>query len=164
MPKKAKTASFSFSFHSVFSHRSSSSTATALAAWSAAAAPTVKVWKLRNSNGKPALANTTNSASIGGGQQPGFLTSVSSNGKNNAIIWALSHPTSKEDTTINLFAFNPDSGGSTMTQLFKGAAGSWTTYFGQSNLVPMVANGQVYVAGNKQLQIFGILPGGKGSH
>jgi len=119
---------------------------------------TVKVWKLRLAAGKPALANTTSSVAIGGGQFSGFLTSVSSNGKNNAIIWALSHPT-RTDSTINLFAFNPDAGGATMTQLFKGAAGSWTSYFGQSNLVPMVANGQVYVASNKQLQVFGILPG-----
>jgi hypothetical protein len=123
---------------------------------------TVKVWRVKQVNGKPALANTTSSASIGGGQEPGFLTSVSSNGKNNAIIWALSHPTST-NSTINLFAFNPDAGGATMTQLFKGAAGTWASYFGQSNLVPMVANGQVYVAANKQLQVFGILPGGKGS-
>jgi hypothetical protein len=120
---------------------------------------TVEVWKLKLAAGKPALTKTTSSVSIGGGQEPGFLTSVSSSGKNNAIIWALSHPTSS-NTTINLFAFNPDAGGSTMTQLFKGAAGSWTSYFGQSNLVPMVANGQVYVASNKQLQVFGILPSG----
>jgi len=121
---------------------------------------TVKVWKLRLAGGKPALGNTTSSPSIGGGQFGGFLTSVSSNGKNNAIIWALSHPTTS-NSTINLYAFNPDAGGATMKQLFKGAAGSWASYFGQSNLVPMVANGQVYVATNKQLQIFGILPGSK---
>jgi len=118
---------------------------------------TVEIWKLTAAGGKPSLVKTTSSASIGGGQEPGFLTSVSSNGKKNAIIWALSHPTST-NTTINLFAFNPDAGGSTMTQLFKAAAGSWTSYFGQSNLVPTVASGQVYVASNKQLQIFGILP------
>lgn len=117
---------------------------------------TVRVWKLSTSP-SVSLTNTTSSASIGGGQEPGFLTSVSSNGKTNPIIWALSHPT-RTNTTINLFAFNPDAGGATMTQLFKGAAGTWTSYFGQSNLVPVVANGQVYVASNQQLQIFGIKP------
>jgi hypothetical protein len=55
-----------------------------------------------------------------------------------------------------LFAFSPDAGGSKMTQLFKGGAGSWPNTGGNSNLVPVVANGQVYVAGNKQLQIFGL--------
>jgi hypothetical protein len=123
---------------------------------------TVEVWKLGIAR-KPALTKTKSSASIGGGQFGGFLTSVSSNGRNNAIIWALSHPTLR-DQTVNLFAFNPDASGTSMTQLFKGAAGSWATYFGQSNLVPTVANGQVYVATNKQLQVFGILAakGGEG--
>ena len=116
---------------------------------------TVEVWKLGIAR-KPALTKTKSSASIGGGQFGGFLTSVSSNGRNNVIIWALSHPTLR-DQTVNLFAFNPDASGTSMTQLFKGAAGSWATYFGQSNLVPTVANGQVYVATNKQLQVFGIL-------
>jgi len=116
---------------------------------------TVEVWKLGIAR-KPALTKTKSSASIGGGQFGGFLTSVSSNGRNNVIIWALSHPTLR-DQTVSLFAFNPDASGTSMTQLFKGAAGSWATYFGQSNLVPTVANGQVYVATNKQLQVFGIL-------
>jgi hypothetical protein len=121
---------------------------------------TVEVWKLSTSP-SPSLTNTTSSTSIVGGQEGGFITSVSSNVNKNAIIWALSHPASRSDTTIYLYAFNPDAGGSTMTQLFKGAAGSWTTYYGQSNLVPVVANGQVYVATNQQLQIFGILPAKK---
>jgi hypothetical protein len=43
-----------------------------------------------------------------------------------------------------------------MTQLFKGGADSWPNTGGNSNLVPVVANGQVYVASNKQLQIFGL--------
>jgi hypothetical protein len=43
-----------------------------------------------------------------------------------------------------------------MTQLFKGGAGPWPNTGGNSNLVPVVANGQVNVASNKQLQIFGL--------
>jgi len=43
-----------------------------------------------------------------------------------------------------------------MKQLFKAQAGIWTNYFGQSNRAPLVANGRVYVASNKQLQIFGL--------
>jgi hypothetical protein len=121
-------------------------------------AKTVEVWKLSTSSSTPSLTEITSSASIGGGQEGGFLTSISANVNKNVIVWALSHPTSRTSTTINLFAFNPDAGGGTMTQLFKGAAGSWTSYYGQSNLVPVVANGQVYVASNQQLQVFGILP------
>lgn len=116
----------------------------------------VKVWKLAQSP-QPNLTNVTTSMSIGGGQDAGFFTSISSNGRTNPIIWALSRPTST-NITINLFAFNPDAGGSTMTQLFAGAAGSWPNTGGNSNLVPVVANGQVFVASNKQLQIFGLKP------
>jgi hypothetical protein len=43
-----------------------------------------------------------------------------------------------------------------MTQLFKGFAGAWQNVGGNSNLVPVVANGEVFVASNKQLQIFGL--------
>jgi hypothetical protein len=57
---------------------------------------------------------------------------------------------------INLFAFNPDAGGAKMTQLFTGSAGSWPNTGGDANLVPVVANGHVYVGSNKQLQIFGL--------
>jgi hypothetical protein len=119
---------------------------------------TVKVWKLQQKT-LPHLTNVTSSRSIGGGQNPGFFTTISSNGNSNPIIWALSHPVSHSNATINLFAFNPDSGGTTMTQLFKGSAGSWPNYGGNSNLVPVVANGQVFVASNKQLQIFGLKSG-----
>jgi hypothetical protein len=115
----------------------------------------VKVWKLTQSP-QPNLTNITSSASIGGGQNPGFFTTISSNGHTNPIIWALSHPASSSNSTINLFAFNPDAGGTTMTQLFAGSAGSWPNTGGNSNLVPVVANGQVYVTSNKQLQIFGL--------
>jgi len=116
---------------------------------------TVNVWKLTQSP-QPYLTNVTTSGSIGGKQNPGFFTTISSNGKTNPIIWALSHPVSSSNSTINLFAFNPDAGGSKMTQLFKGGAGSWPNTGGNSNLIPVVANGQVYVASNKQLQIFGL--------
>src|SRR5208282_3125780 len=48
------------------------------------------------------------------------------------------------------------SGGSTMKQLFKATAGIWPNLGGNANLVPVVANGQVFVASNQQLQIFGL--------
>jgi hypothetical protein len=48
-----------------------------------------------------------------------------------------------------------------MTQLFNGGAGSWPNVGGNSNLVPVVANGEVFVASYKQLQIFGLKSGHK---
>lgn len=61
-----------------------------------------------------------------------------------------------DQISVNLFAFNPDAGGTTMTLLFKGAAGSCPNTRGNANLVPVVANGKVYVGSNKQLSIFGV--------
>ncbi len=113
----------------------------------------VKVWKLQSSL-IPSLTLLAASPSIGGGQDPGFFTSISSNGTSNPIVWALSRP-SDTDLSIYLYAFNPDSG-TTMAQLFRGAAGTWPNLSGNANLVPVVANGRVFVASHNQLQIFGL--------
>ena len=117
----------------------------------------VRVWKLATSP-KPALTQVAISPYLIGGQDPGFFTSISSNGTVSPIIWALSRPpNSSAKSPVYLYAFNPDATtGSTMTQLFKGVAGVWPNLGGNSNLVPVVANGEVFVASNKELQIFGL--------
>ncbi len=115
----------------------------------------VKVWKLLTSPSTK-LMGFAQSPTISTGQNGGFFTSVSSNGNTNPIIWALSRPVSHNPANILLYAFNPDSGGATMTTLFHGVAGLWPNQGGDSNQVPMIANGKVYVASNKQLRIFGL--------
>jgi hypothetical protein len=115
---------------------------------------TVEVWKLETSP-TPSLSLVAQSASIGKGQDPGFFTSISSKGTGNAIIWALSRPASSSNPAIYLYAFNPDSG-TNMQTLFRAQAGEWPTHTGNSNLVPVVAKGEVFVASYKQLQIFGL--------
>lgn len=90
-----------------------------------------------------------------GSQNPGFFTTVSSNGTNNAIIWALSHPPGTGKNPINLYAFDAANG----KRLFTTVAGYWPNTGGNSNLVPVVANGQVFVTSNKVLAIFGLLGG-----
>ena len=112
------------------------------------------VWRVQTSP-TAALTRVTVSQSTGGTLDPGFFTTVSSNGNANPIIWALSRP-QKSTQAITLFAFNPDAGGSKMKPLFKGTAGAWPTRTANSNLVPVVANGQVFVATYQQLQIFGL--------
>jgi len=116
---------------------------------------TVLVWRLANST-TPALKNLASSPTLTSGQNGGFFTSVSSNGNNDAIIWALSRPLSHTQPGMTLYAFNPNSSGSTMTTLFQGSAGTWPNVSGDSNQVPVVANGEVFVASDKQLQIFGL--------
>ncbi len=116
---------------------------------------TAKVWKLQTSP-TPSLTKITTSPSIGGGQTRGFFTTVSSNGTASPIIWAVSHPVSMTSSNVNLFAFDPESGGSTMAQLFTASAGTWPNTGGNANIVPVVANGKVFVASNKELRIFGL--------
>jgi hypothetical protein len=118
----------------------------------------VGVWKLQTSP-HPKLTRVTGGA-LTTGQNGGFFTSVSSNGNANPIIWALSRPVSRQANNVWLYAFNPDSGGS-KALLFKSRAGPWPNQGGDSNLVPVVANGKVYVGSNMQLQIFGLTQASK---
>jgi len=115
----------------------------------------VKVWKLHTSP-HPGLTTVSSSPAITSGQDAGFFTTVSSNGTAHPIIWALSRPVSRQASSISLYAFDPQTGGSSMAQLFQATAGAWQNYGGNANLVPVVANGRVYVASHHQLQIFGI--------
>jgi hypothetical protein len=115
----------------------------------------VTVWKL-NTKSTPTLTQVAQTPGLPTGQFGGFLTSVSSNGKSNGIIWALMRPVSKTNAAVSLYAFNPNAGGKTMKVLFHGTAGSWPNFGGDLNQAPVVANGKVYVATNKQLQIFGL--------
>jgi hypothetical protein len=123
-------------------------------------ANTVEVFKVLTSP-KPALTGVSRSPAIVGNVQfPGFFTSISSNGTASPIIWALSRPTSAAKNPIYLYAFNPESlTGTTMTTLFRHTAGTWPNTGGNANLVPVVADGEVFVASNAQLQIFGLKAG-----
>ncbi|HTT82098.1 MAG TPA: hypothetical protein VMF67_01315 [Rhizomicrobium sp.] len=116
---------------------------------------TLGVWKLETKK-KPMLRMEYQWNGIANGQSPGFFTSVSSNGTNSgsAVIWAVGRPTSNDDPTVDLYAINADTG----KLLFSGAAGQWPNTSGNANIVPVVANGLVYVASDQMLTIFG--PGG----
>jgi hypothetical protein len=112
------------------------------------------VWKV-NTQGMPSLTNVTN-IGITNGQDGGFLTSISSNGTTagSAVVWAVGRPTDSNPAYITLDALNPDNG----QQLFSETAGQWPYTGGNANIVPVVANGLVYVASYQMLTIFG--PGG----
>jgi hypothetical protein len=117
----------------------------------------VHLWNLQTSPSVKLVSAGTQT--ISAGQDPGFFTSVSSSGSNDAIIWAVSHPATATSTGVKLFAINPQSSGGTLPMLFSAVAGSWTSLTANANIVPVVANGHVYVASNKQLTIFGLLNG-----
>ncbi len=115
----------------------------------------VEVWKLQTS--PKILLKRVHSGWVGGGQFPGFFTSISSNGTASPIIWALSHPPNTSTKyPIHLYAFDPQASTATMPHIFQASAGNWPNTGGDANLVPVVANGEVFVASYKQLQIFGL--------
>jgi len=121
---------------------------------------TVRVWKVQTSP-SAALNLVKTSAAINSVEDPGFFTTISSNGTSSAVIWALSRPQSAGKYPLFLYAFDPAAGKTaTLKRLLRVKAGFWPNPSANSNLVPVVANGQVFVASNKLLEIFGLLGGG----
>ncbi len=117
----------------------------------------VTIWKLQTSPSF-AIASEASSAPLSTGQAPGFFTSVSSEGSNDAIVWAVSRPINNSPANVLLYAFDaqPAGGSTTLTQLYSGVAGNWPNTGGNANIVPVVADGKVFVASNQQLAVFGL--------
>jgi hypothetical protein len=121
---------------------------------------TVTVWKIVTTPEVSLQTVATSravSSSFNSAQDPGFFTTISSNGTADPIIWALSRAQRTSGSPILLFAFYPDSAATNpMTTLFEGLAGNWPSVNADANLIPVVANGQVFVASYQQLRIFGL--------
>jgi hypothetical protein len=102
------------------------------------------------------------SASIINGQDGGTFTTVSSNGTSlgSAVIWAIGRPTGSgaNPTQVLLYAFSTGTCGCTLASIRPPlAAGTWPNVSNaNANIVPTVANGKVYVASYKVLNIFGL--------
>ena len=97
-------------------------------------------------------------------QDPGFFNSVSSNGSaatppSNTIVWAVAKPVNTNPANVTLYAFGPQAAaGGHNGWLFSAVAGTWPNVTANAGIVPVVANGRVYVASYKQLAIFGLAP------
>jgi len=118
----------------------------------------VELWNLQTSP-TPKLTQTASGNMPDTIQDPGFFTTVSSNGNNNAIIWAVSRPqANSQNPLLWLYAFKATPAGNTLPPLFQSLAGSWPYTGGNANVVPVVANGKVYVASYKELDILGLNP------
>jgi len=111
------------------------------------------IWRVRTSN-RTGLIKESEAATVPTGPAEGFFTSVSSNGTQagSAIVWAVARPNRTGALTMTLLAYNA----ADSTTLFSGAAGAWSSNAANANVVPVVANGYVYVGTYKQLGIFGM--------
>ncbi len=115
---------------------------------------TVQTWQVQTTPAPVLVAE--GSASVQTSEQdPGFFTSVSSHNGYlpGAIIWAVARPSGSAPLT--LYAFAAAASGGTLKQLYSSPAGQWPNLGGNADIVPVVANGKVYVASNKALMIFG---------
>ena len=114
----------------------------------------LQTWQIQTSPAPHLVAEAT--AYVQSSEQdPGFFTAVSSNGYSlkSAIIWAVARPTASAPLTLYAFAAKPAHG--TFSELYSSPAGEWPNLGGNANIVPVVANGKVYVAAYKSLMIFG---------
>ena len=117
----------------------------------------ITVWMIQTSP-TVAFVGEGAAAPVPSGQDPGTFTTVSSNGTQagTAIIWATGRPTDSNPAALNLYAFAATPSGGTLPLLFSSQAGAWRNSGGNANIVPVVANGRVFVASYKQLTIFGL--------
>ena len=118
------------------------------------------VWKVQTSP-TTKLVFESSSPGINTGDDPGFFTSISSNGTQpgTAVIWALARTSGGDPTTTAyLWAFDPANASAALLSAPL-AAGTWP-FAGNANanLVPVVANGHVFVASYGNLSIFGLSP------
>ena len=113
----------------------------------------VRLWKL-TTNPSPVLTSAGISNPILTGQDPGFFTTISSNGMATPVIWALSKD---HVNNIYLYAYDPDTQvKGIIKQIYQNIVGSWPIPSANANLVPVVANGKVYVASYQELTILGL--------
>ena len=112
----------------------------------------VILWKVVGGSTAP-LVKLATSTALSTGQSGGFFSTVSSNGTSSgtAVIWGVGRPVNQNPAQVNLYAFN-ESG----NQLLATADGTWPNTGGNANIVPVVANGRVYVASYRSLAIFGL--------
>jgi hypothetical protein len=106
------------------------------------------------------IPSLTQTIATGQGKQGdtsgGFFTSVSSNQLANPIIWAVGRPVDPTTNAVTLYAFDARDDGVARAPLVAGPAGTWTSAEGNANIVPVVANGRVYVASYQQVAILGV--------
>jgi hypothetical protein len=118
---------------------------------------TVKAFQM--TNGLLSAAPTSQSSAIYGIRGASFA--ISANGSTNGILWALQNNGTDPNNDVGspgiLFAYDANN---LATELYdSGQAGSRDTMDNAAKFsIPLVANGKVFVAGQTQLTVYGLLP------
>jgi hypothetical protein len=122
------------------------------------AAGSLQTWQVITSPAPHWVAESTTTTIPTSVQDPGFFTVVSSDERKpgTAIIWAVGRPTSNAGLMLYAFSATPVNG--SLPLLYSAPAGQWPNLGGNANVVPLVANGLVYVGAYQTVTIFG--PGG----
>lgn len=125
---------------------------------------TVATWTIKQNAGSTSIAQEASAQIDPSEQSKGFFTAISSNGTQpgTGLIWFTGHKTQLSNNPVypvTLYAFSTTPSKGALPLVGKYPAGSWPNIGGAANIVPVVANGNVFVATNKQLIIFGLAPG-----
>lgn len=115
----------------------------------------LQTWQVATSPAPHWIAESTTTTIPGSVQDPGFFTAVSTFQRKagTAIIWAVGRPTPTTGLTLYAFSATPIDG--SLPLLYSAPAGQWPNLGGNANVVPLVANGRVYVAAYQSVTIFG---------
>jgi hypothetical protein len=116
----------------------------------------LQTWQVRTSP-SPTLVADSWTHNTTTGQDPGFFTTVSSNGHTNGIIWAVGRPDGSNNNAVYLDAVDANTGKTLVSNMI---AGYWPNTQANANIVAVVTNGKVYIASFRQLSIFGLTSGG----
>jgi hypothetical protein len=115
----------------------------------------IELWAVPSSP-TTALVERFGSPVLSTGPDPGFFTTISSDHGGPPVIWAVTRPLSQLDARVWLYAFGLPKVGKLLTQLYAAPAGLWVETNHNASIVPVVANGRVYVASDAELAVFGL--------
>ena len=119
----------------------------------------ITLWNIQSTGQTMSLVQAGVSAPLEPSRfDPGHFTTISSSGPGpGVIIWTVTKPLSAANNAVDLVALSQTINTSgELTQLTSQPAGDWPFVTGIANIVPVVANGRVYVASYKFLAIFGL--------